>query len=69
MDYFNADLLKDVVFCRGVTIYRYVSVSGYKGHDTIYRFRLLNDDTYLMLISTCQFAVCVISRSSCVDER
>ena len=35
---------------RGVTIYRYVSVSGYKGHDTIYRFRLLNADTYLTLI-------------------
>ena len=33
-------------------IYRYVSVSGYKGHDTIYRFRLLNADThtYLTLI-------------------
>ena len=35
---------------RGVTIYRYVWVSGYKGHDTIYRFRLLNGDTYLTLI-------------------
>ena len=34
-------------------------------HDTIYRFRLLNDDTYPMLTSTCQFAVCVISRSAC----
>ena len=34
---------------RGITIYQYVSVSGYKGHDTIYRFRLLNADTYLTL--------------------
>ena len=39
-----------VVCSRGVTIYRYVSVSGYKGHDTIYRFRLLNADIYLTLI-------------------
>ena len=65
----DTDIHLDLFLTRGVTIYRYVSVSGYKGHDTIYRFRLLNDDTYLMLISTCQFAVCVISRSSCVVER
>ena len=49
-------------------IYRYVSVSGYKGHDTIYRFRLRNADTYLTLIkilANLQF----VSFNSSVAER